>query len=149
MTANYVMFSANKFSDEPVDYDGERTEEAFVEFLNKHCGTRRSAGGLLDETAGRHPEFDVIASRFVNAAGAARDKLFSDAELLASAFGPQYKYYLRVMEKVLNGTEDYVTKEANRYVWLFGSRCQALSVLTCRSQPTVYSQETQPCAAKA
>lgn len=104
-------------ADEPLDYDGERTEEAFVEYLNQHCGTHRTAGGLLDETVGRHPEFDSIASRFATATGAARNTLFKDAELLASAFGPTYKYYLRVMEKVINGTEGYIEKEANRYVW--------------------------------
>lgn len=97
-----------------MSYDGERTEEAFVEFLNEQCGTHRTAGGLLDETVGRHPEFDSMASRFVGATEAARSTLYKDAELFAGAFGAKYKYYLRVMEKVINGTENYVEKESNR-----------------------------------
>ena len=109
-----LYHSSHRLLDEPLDYDGERTEEAFVEFLNQHCGTHRAAGGLLDDTVGRHPEFDSMASRFVAANGATRDKLYSDAELLSGAFGTKYKYYLRVMEKVLNGSEDYIEKESNR-----------------------------------
>ena len=85
-----------------------------MSYLNEHCGTHRTAGGLLDETVGRHPEFDSMASRFVAATGAARDSLYKDAELLAGAFGQKYKYYLRVMEKLINGTEGYVEKESNR-----------------------------------
>ena len=103
-------------ADAPIAYEGGRTEEAFVEFLNEHCGTHRAAGGLLDDTAGRHPEFDSMASRFVSATSAVRDTLYKDAELLAQAFGPQYKYYLRVMEKLANGTGDYIEKESKRYV---------------------------------
>ena len=111
---HHDLTSLTRPSDEPIDYDGERTEEAFVEFLNQHCGTHRTPGGLLDETVGRHPEFDSMASRFLSATGSARDKLYSDAELLAGAFGSKYKYYLRVMQKVINGTEEYIEKESNR-----------------------------------
>lgn len=109
-----IKFFPKGNKDEPISYDGERNEEAFVQFLNERCGTRRSVGGLLDETAGRHAEFDSLASRFVTAVGGARNKLVEDATLLASAFGPQFKYYVRVMEKVLNGTEDYIEKESSR-----------------------------------
>ena len=93
-----------------------RTEEAFVDFLNEHCGTHRAVGGLLDDNAGRHPEFDSMASRFIVATCDVRDTLYKDAQLLGQAFGPKYKYYLRIMEKVVNGTEDYVEKESKRYV---------------------------------
>lgn len=98
----------------PEDYDDPRTEEAFVEYLNKRCGTHRSVGGLLDESAGRHPEFDSLASRFIVAAADVRDKLYKDAELFSRATGPKFNYYLKVMEKLLNGTEGWVEKETNR-----------------------------------
>ena len=45
-----------KGTTEPVEYDGARTEDAFVEFLNTHCGTHRTVGGLLDDAVGRGPE---------------------------------------------------------------------------------------------
>ena len=101
-------------AEEPLRYEQGRTEADFVKFLNEHCGTHRSVGGLLDETAGRHPEFDSIASRFIVASESARNTLFQDAQLIAQAFGTKYKYYLRVMEKLLNNTEDFVEKESKR-----------------------------------
>ncbi|GJE85373.1 protein disulfide isomerase [Phanerochaete sordida] len=109
-----IKFFPKGNKDAPVDYEGGRTEEDFVAFLNEHCGTHRAAGGLLDESAGRHPEFDSLASRFATAAADVRNKLVEDASLLASAFGPQFKYYVRVMEKVVNGSEEYIEKEAKR-----------------------------------
>ena len=38
-----------KGSSEPEDYTGERTEQAFVDFLNEKCGTQRAVGGGLNE----------------------------------------------------------------------------------------------------
>lgn len=55
-----------------------------------------------------------MASRFVVGTADARDTLYKDAQLFARATGEKYKYYLKVMEKVLNGTEEYVEKEASR-----------------------------------
>ncbi|KAJ3551938.1 hypothetical protein NM688_g4423 [Phlebia brevispora] len=107
-----IMFFPKDQKDEPIKYTEERSEEAFVSFLNEHCGTHRSAGGLLDDNAGRHPEFDSMASRFLVATAESRDALFKDAQLLAQAF-PKFKYYLRVMEKIVNGTEDYMRRRAN------------------------------------
>lgn len=117
-----IKFFGKNNKDEPEDYDEARTEEAFVSFLNARCGTHRSPGGLLDETVGRHPEFDSIASRFVGAASDARGKLFEDAKLFARATGEKYKYYLKVMEKVANGTEGWVEKEANRLASILKKR---------------------------
>jgi protein disulfide-isomerase A6 len=36
-------------SDEVVPYEGPRTLEAFVDFLNKECGTFRNSDGTLTE----------------------------------------------------------------------------------------------------
>ena len=69
---------------------------------------------MLNDAAGRHAELDSLASRFVVATGAARDTIYKDAELFGRAFGKKYKYYTRVMEKVINGTENYVEKESSR-----------------------------------
>ena len=37
-----------KGSSEPIEYEGERTEQAFVDFLNEKCGTKRAVGGELN-----------------------------------------------------------------------------------------------------
>ena len=57
-----------------------------------------------------------MASRFVVAASDVRDKLYQDAELFLRATGEKYKYYLKVMEKLSNGTEEWLEKETNRWV---------------------------------
>ncbi|KAJ6619763.1 protein disulfide isomerase [Mycena sp. CBHHK59/15] len=103
-----------KGSTEPEDYNGGRSEADFVEFLNEKCGTHRAVGGGLSDSAGRFAELDVLASKFFVAAGDARDALYKDAAALAASAGDVSKHYLRVMEKLVNGTEGYVEKEAKR-----------------------------------
>ncbi|KAI0264425.1 thioredoxin-like protein [Gloeopeniophorella convolvens] len=99
---------------EPVAYEGGREEADFVKFLNENCGTHRAVGGGLNEEAGRRPEFDSLASKFFTATGTARDAIYKEASVLAAEVGPAAKHYIRVMEKVVNGTEDYVAKESKR-----------------------------------
>ncbi|KAJ7707688.1 disulfide isomerase [Mycena rosella] len=103
-----------KGSTEPEDYEGGRSEADFVAFLNKKCGTERAVGGGLSDQAGRLPEFDALASKFFVAAGDARDTLLKDAAALAVSAGVVSKHYLRVMEKLVNGTEGYLEKETKR-----------------------------------
>ncbi len=67
--------------------------------------------------AGRSTEFDSLASKFFVATGAARDAVYKEAVSLAAELGPAANHYLRVMEKVVNGSEDYVAKESKRYVY--------------------------------
>lgn len=111
-------------------YDGGRSEEDFVNFLNKRCGTHRAVGGGLNAQAsyivfpsspfshglqaGRVAELDDLASKFISEAVDARNALFEQATALGSGAGSTGQYYLRVMEKVLKGSEEYITKEAAR-----------------------------------
>ena len=66
--------------------------------------------------AGRTPEFDSLASKFFAATGAARDAVYNEAVSLSAQVGPAANHYLRVMEKVVKGSEDYIAKESTRYV---------------------------------
>ena len=68
--------------------------------------------------AGRLPDLDKLASQFFAATGAARDEIYKDATALAEKAGPVAKQYVRVMEKVVNGSEEYVEKESKRFVSL-------------------------------
>ncbi|KAI0330762.1 protein disulfide isomerase [Cubamyces sp. BRFM 1775] len=99
---------------EPIDYDGARTEEAFVEWLNEKCGTHRTIGGLLDDTVGRLEELDKLAAKFYEESATVRQELLKEATELAATLGGAAKHYLRVMEKVVNGSEEYLEKESNR-----------------------------------
>jgi len=103
-----------KGSKEPVDYAGGRSEDDFVSFLNEQCGTQRAAGGGLTNSAGRLPELDVLANKFFVATSDARDSIYREALALAATAGVTGKHYIKVMEKVVNGTEAYFEKEATR-----------------------------------
>lgn len=110
-----IKFFPKGAKGEPLDYDGARTEDAFVAYLNEKCGTHRAAGGLLNEKAGRLAELDALAVKFVEeSAVGARQSLLKEAGDLAATLGAGAKHYLRVMEKVVNGSEDYLEKETTR-----------------------------------
>ncbi|KAK1217264.1 hypothetical protein PQX77_020113 [Marasmius sp. AFHP31] len=103
-----------KGSTEPVNYEGPRSEEAFVNFLNEKCGTHRAVGGGLNDKAGLVPELDTLASKFFVATTDARDSVYKEALALAETVGAVSKPYLRIMEKVVNSSEEYLKKEAKR-----------------------------------
>ncbi|GBE88802.1 Protein disulfide-isomerase tigA [Sparassis crispa] len=117
-----IKFFGKDSKEKPEAYEGARTEEAFVEFLNEKCGTQRTVGGGLTEFAGRLPEFDTLASQFYAATGAARDEVYKQASALAKTVGPAARHYVRVMEKVVNGSEEYIQKETKRLVSILSKR---------------------------
>ncbi|KAN0139038.1 thioredoxin protein disulfide isomerase [Lactarius tabidus] len=99
---------------EPIAYEGGRGEADFVEFLNEKCGTHRAVGGGLNDQAGRTPLFDSLASKFFVATGAARHAVYREAVSIGQQIGPAADHYLRVMEKVAKGSEEYIAKESTR-----------------------------------
>lgn len=110
----------------PIAYNGGRDEKAFVSFLNEKCGTHRAVGGGLNDLAGRIPSLDDLAQKFLDATAGARATIISEAVTL----GNESKQYVRVMEKVVAKSNDYITKELKRY---------ALYSVTFRAQLPVVS----------
>ncbi|TRM64680.1 thioredoxin-like protein [Schizophyllum amplum] len=115
--------------DEPEEYTGGRTEKDFVAFLNEKCGTQRAVGGGLTDLAGRLPELDVLAAKFFSSATDLRSSVYDEAKALADTFGALAKPYLRVMEKVVNGSEEYFAKETKRLESIISKRTMAPSKL--------------------
>ena len=95
----------------PIAYNGGRDEQSFVNFLNEKCGTHRAVGGGLNDLAGRVPSLDELAQKFIGATSDARAVLIGKAANL----GKDSKQYIRVMEKVAEKSNDYITKELKRY----------------------------------
>ncbi|KAF9003951.1 protein disulfide isomerase [Cyathus striatus] len=126
VVANIGSFPTLKFfsadNKEPETYDGGRSEEDFVKFLNEKCGTQRAVGGGLSDEAGRLVDFDALANKFFTSAAGVRDSMYQEALTLAAAAGPASKHYIRVMEKVINGTEEYIQKEAKRLTTILEKR---------------------------
>ncbi|PPQ69315.1 hypothetical protein CVT25_005916 [Psilocybe cyanescens] len=104
----------SKGSKEPEDYEGGRTEADIVAYLNKKCGTHRAVGGGLNDEAGLVAQFDSLAHKFFTAQSSARDSVYKEALSLAATTGAAAKHYIRVMEKVTNGSAEYVDKETKR-----------------------------------
>jgi len=104
----------SKDNKEPEDFLGEHTEEAIVAYLNEKCGTYRAVGGGVNDQAGRHAELDTLAQKFYTASASARESLYSEALEIAKTAGSAAKHYIRVMEKLTNGSTGYIEKEFKR-----------------------------------
>lgn len=70
----------------------------------------------MPEKAGRIPEFDALASKFFTAAVDAKTSILDEATALATSAGATAQHYLKVMNKIANGSEEYLQKESARFV---------------------------------
>ncbi|KAF8340496.1 protein disulfide isomerase [Cantharellus anzutake] len=109
-----IKFFPKGVEQTPLAYEIGRSEADFTEFLNKHCGTHRAVDGGLNDAAGRVAALDILASRIYAVVPASRSQIYDEAVVLSKALGSSADYYLRVMKKLVNSTEDYVSKEAKR-----------------------------------
>ncbi|KAJ2782367.1 hypothetical protein H4R18_002300 [Coemansia javaensis] len=112
-----IAFPAGKGA-EKVEYDGSRSLEDLVAFVNKHAGTQRTAEGLLDQRAGRLEMLDAIARKYLAASEAQRVKLIAKARRAADKIKDKTQakfaeYYVKVMEKMASAS-DFASKEAER-----------------------------------
>jgi protein disulfide-isomerase A6 len=119
-----------KYQKHAIVYEKARTEEAFVAFLNEHCGTHRAVGGGLDSVAGRLGEtWDAWAADIVGFAGAAKEgakERMAEVVQMMKAGAAEVKkeeewaanWYARVGEKLVNGTgtTEWIEKETKRSV---------------------------------
>lgn len=97
------------------DYQGARTEQAFVDFLNARCGTHRTPSGSLMPSAGRIPALDELAARFYSEIPS-RAAVMAHARSIGNA-----SYYLTAMERIEAKGESWIAKESARIAKLLGS----------------------------
>ncbi|KAL4802248.1 thioredoxin-like protein [Aspergillus unguis] len=101
-----------KGSTEGETYNGGRSEEAFVEFLNSKAGTHRSPGGGLDDKAGTVPALDELVAKYTSSKNFG--ELVTEIKKAAKGLEDKYaEYYVKVAEK-LSQNADYAVKEAER-----------------------------------
>lgn len=123
----------------PMAYPGGRSAEAFASFLNEHCGTQRSATGLLNDVAGTVAELNELASEYI-ASIPSRDDVYAKAkQYLSTLTGDASEaaddaskkahtaaaYYLRAMERIKAKGEAWLDKEKNRLTGLLSSQSMA------------------------
>jgi protein disulfide-isomerase A6 len=98
---------------EPSPYDGARSEQAFIDFINKEVGTYRSVGGHLTAAGGTVAALDTVIQKIVDGGS----DIFSKADELVKAAksekSPFAAYYGKVAEKV-KANKGYVDKELAR-----------------------------------
>ena len=103
-----------KGSSEAVDYNGGRTEAAFIEFLNKNAGTFRLPGGALNEHAGVIPAFTEAVEKLVKGDASSLASVTEEIKKLAEeAKDKSAAVYVKTLEKLAKN-EGYVQKEVER-----------------------------------
>ncbi|KAG8858751.1 hypothetical protein FRB96_004888 [Tulasnella sp. 330] len=107
------------------DYNGGRSEAELVAFMNEKCGTHRAVGGGLNEFAGRVATLDTFAAELFSALPTARAKIFAEATAAAKTAGATGAYYLKVMQKIIDGSEEWVEKESKRLQSILAKRTMA------------------------
>jgi len=102
----------SKGSTAPEAYEGGRTEEDLLDFMNGKAGTHRMAGGKLSELGGTIPSLDSIIGRL--AGGGTVASLLEELEGAANGLKDKYAtYYVKVADK-LNKNQGYAEKELSR-----------------------------------
>ncbi|MCJ1275135.1 hypothetical protein MMC21_002935 [Puttea exsequens] len=123
-----------KGSTEPQPYEGGRTEDAILSFMNEKAGTHRLAGGRLDELAGTIPSLDDIVTRVTG--GKDISTLSQELTTAAKDLKDNYaEYYVKVSNKISNN-QGYVEKELARLQGLLkkgGLAPEKVDDLTSRS----------------
>ncbi|KAL3472975.1 thioredoxin-like protein [Aspergillus californicus] len=101
-----------KGSAEGLIYQGGRTEEALVEYLNNNAGTHRAPGGSLDDKAGTVPALDSLIAKYISSANV--QDLVAEVKKAAKGVESKYtEYYVKVAEKLSQNSE-YAGKEFER-----------------------------------
>ncbi|BGO96092.1 hypothetical protein NBRC10512_007202 [Rhodotorula toruloides] len=102
-------------------YQGPRTEQAFLEFLNEHCGTHKLPGGLLSDLAGRIPSLDSLAASYL-VPTATRPSILESAFAIvssltsASSSDQLANYYVKVMNRFKDVADASGVDEARAWV---------------------------------
>lgn len=125
----------SKDSEEPIAYNGARTEDALIEFLNQHCGTHRAPGGRLLPTAGKVLALDTLASRFFSASSSTdRSSYLDQAQAYLQSNLPESsrataEYYIKVMQRIGEKGTSWLNKETDRLTKLVSSSTSSPNAL--------------------
>jgi protein disulfide-isomerase A6 len=99
-------------SKDPEDYNGGRTEDALVEFINEKTGLSRVPGGGLNAKAGTIEALDSIIGKI--STGATVASVTEEVVAAAKDLKEKYAaYYVKVLAKMAS-TQGYVEKELAR-----------------------------------
>ncbi|TXT07175.1 hypothetical protein VHUM_03345 [Vanrija humicola] len=110
-----------KGAKEPIAYVSGRSEEAFTDFLNEHCGTFRSPSGLYNDFAGKIADFDVFAHEFMDEVPSREDIVKRTKEAVTEFVSTAddkaktaAQYYYKAMERIVEKGDAWLEKEKTR-----------------------------------
>jgi len=108
-----IWFGKNNKAGEK--YEKGRDVQSFVDYINEKAGTKRTASGKLQESAGKVASLDALASQFASGDKAALQK---EAEKVAKSLTGEDKkngeYYTKVMGFIQSKGADFVDNEIAR-----------------------------------
>lgn len=97
--------------DSPDAYEGGRTLDDLVDFVNREAGTKRTSSGRLDSTSGVIEDFKSLIESFTSGN---RDNVLSEAAALKEKLGSKMAaVYYRAFEK-LSEDANYAVNEIQR-----------------------------------
>jgi len=105
-------------------YNGGRTPQDFVDFINQRAGTERTVGGGYSEQAGRNSELDEIAKEFVFTPSS-RQSLLERATKVVDSLADKAKeiakFYTLTMKRIIEKGDTFASEEALRLKRLLDS----------------------------
>jgi protein disulfide-isomerase A6 len=100
-------------SKEPTPYSGARTEQAFIDFVNKEAGTYRTVGGGLTAAGGTVAAIDTLIQKIIDGGNDLASKADDIVKAAKSEKSPYAYYYGKVAEK-FKANAGYLDKELAR-----------------------------------
>ena len=99
---------------EPKDYQGDRSLEDMVEFVNDNAGTARRADGTVDTAYGRLPEVDKVLAQVKELNEENVAKVKEALAKIPEEMAANRKVYESVMKKITEKGTDYLDSEKAR-----------------------------------
>lgn len=99
---------------EPKDYNGDRSLEDMVEFVNNAAGTARRADGTVDTAYGRIPEIDALLAEIKNLNEENMAKVKEALAKVPEEMEANKKVYENLMKKITEKGVAYIDTEKAR-----------------------------------
>lgn len=96
-----------KDEEDPIQYNGRKTADDLIDFINDYCGTQRGLNGRLNSDAGVIEEVAQIVEDYLTKGK--KPMYISDMEAVEGT-----QYYVWVMREILEKGESFVIQEKDR-----------------------------------
>ncbi|KAL0484577.1 protein disulfide-isomerase A6 [Acrasis kona] len=115
-----IKFFSKTKKTTPEDYNGDRSAEGFLKFLNERGGVNRQITGSLDDKAGLLEKMGDMVKSFLKASDkTAKEGIIKKAEDYIQTYRTQTNrsnaaHYVKAMKSILEKGEEYVSNEVER-----------------------------------